>query len=278
MIRRNINIVDDMKESDYDGVDFSKYGSYVLKWDLSDSKTVKPVEVKHRIKGLGLGAEPLKGDGDALIGMSEGRKEKIQSFYGSKIKVIHGANKGLKAILLEDVTSTDILYNMNKVKAEVQESGEIIYLKGNQIKLRRTHEIKESPTSNLQNQHLTVHKKLEKELTWVSDNIIVRVKDKSYQNGKYYYKKGIIVSIDSIYSFTIKIGSSYLTDMSESQIETVIPTESENSKVKILTGDFKGELGIILEDDKDNKKVIVQVELDVINLKYSECSLASKNN
>lgn len=278
MFRREVNIADDMKETDYEGVDFSKYGSYVLKWDLLDSNTIKPVEVKHRVKGLGLGAEPLKSEGDAVIGKSDERIEDMQSLYGSKIKVISGPNKGLKAILLEDLTSKEILYNMQRVKAEVQESGEVIYFRGDQIKLRK-HKDKENSAQNQPIESSKSTSNIEiKPLKWVIEGIIVRIIGKSYQKGKYYLKKGVIVSIDSIYSFTIRLGNCYLTDVNEKEIETVIPTGTDDSKVKILSGEFRGETGIILENDQTTKEVIVQIELDVVKLKYSECSLVSNIN
>lgn len=144
----NKKIVDNMNYEDYDNVPIDSFGINMLKkmgWQenkqINGKSQPKPLEIKLRHYRLGLGATPL--DPTKAIPKSSDtekiKKEKEKNFFGTKVKIVHGKHKGLKAIIAEKVLCEDLIEYLKKnefVKVELKINKEVIKIESKNIKLR----------------------------------------------------------------------------------------------------------------------------------------------
>ena len=69
-----------------------------------------------------------------------------------------------------------------------------------------------------------------------------------------------------------------LDDLTESHLETVIPSSKDfsSSKVMVLVGEFRGERGVIVDKDKRKEEVRVQLDeeagLQIVSLSMDDVS------
>jgi len=97
-----------------------------------------------------------------------------------------------------------------------------------------------------------------KETPWITENIVVKIIDKSIGKGKYYKKKAIIHKIHNNYVAEIKIiDSGDIMKIDQANLETVIP--NINGKVLLLIGKYKGEKGIMRGLYIDEGKASIEV-------------------
>ncbi len=231
-------IAEDIYFDDYK-IDFDKYGSQLLNWNLDSKDTIKPIEIKKGTKGFGLNLEEK---------VNEPKKEinnvRTTTLYGSKVKLILGKHKGLKGILLED---TNNIKSDEKYKIQLK-NGEIIMANSNEFKFRSS-EVEETSSKKISKA------KIKSEITWLQKGLKVRVVSKE-KNGSYYNKIGIIVSIHNKYNFTLKLdkSSSSIDDLDESEVEPYISQEYQNVTVIIIRGKYKEEKGQIVAFDSSNNK------------------------
>ena len=97
----------------------------------------------------------------------------------------------------------------------------------------------------------------DKTLKWILHGIKLKIVNKKYKDGKYYLTEGTVGDIitPEIFSFIAEKGEA-LEDLREKDVETVIP--KLQNKIIILSGKFKGSVGILLERSKSKNEVVVK--------------------
>ena len=98
---------------------------------------------------------------------------------------------------------------------------------------------------------------------WVCPDIHVKVRNKTLKGGMYYSKRAWVVDILPGNRCTLKIAGTgeMLEDIRQHDLETIVP--AEGGHVKVVRGEFKGELGKVIEKDADKDRVHVQLESDL---------------
>lgn len=302
-------IADDINYEDYDKVKIDSFGKKMLfkmGWNetkpVKEGGPVKPFEFKSRANRLGLGAEPLNLEDDKKMKKPSDKKNK-KSFYGTKIKITAGKHKGLKGKIVEkDIENLEKYLRENKyVNVELKVNKQIVKEKCEFIRIRSIDENKlqrseesdskrnmEKENSNFQSKkiqsrslsksrsrsrsRLRKNGDFKKPLKWVIPHILVRIISKK---SKYYNTKANIEDLIDLYTFSLITSDNTVhTTFKEKDIETVIPTV--NSDVVILKGPNKGEYAKLLERDKKNNKVAVQLnnDLSIVNFTQDDiCAL-----
>eukprot|EP00210_Caulerpa_lentillifera_P002228 g2141.t1 len=100
--------------------------------------------------------------------------------------------------------------------------------------------------------------------SWLVPHIRIRVTDKTLAKGAYYLKKGTVVDIVSPNVANIIMDSSQnlLEGIRSASVETIVPKKL-GSKVMILTGQFKGQKGKLIEHTNDHKTVQLVSDLSI---------------
>jgi len=94
--------------------------------------------------------------------------------------------------------------------------------------------------------------------SWLFPQIVVRIISKSFSNGKYYLKKGVIDDVISPSKCSVQLmDSKQLIDVEQKMLETVIPKAGE--KVMIVDGDHRGKIGKLLSKDKNESGEAVAI-------------------
>jgi len=101
--------------------------------------------------------------------------------------------------------------------------------------------------------------------SWLFPQIVVRIISKSFSNGKYYLKKGVIDDVISPSKCAVQLlDTKQLVDVEQKMLETVIPKPGE--KVMIVEGDGRGKVGKLISKDKNESGdpiAIVQLSHDL---------------
>ena len=245
----------------------------------------KPIEYKPRPTGMGLGAIPkidiikMIKDGKVVTNedlVSKGRKTKYiigdsnenidedQVEFGDLVSITTGKYQNLSG-LLKDISE-------DKKTATIELS---INQKNIKVKLKNLAKQKKDinkKVKNLKNIEKNKRKK-RKKLNWILPDIKLRIVSKKYKNGAFFQTKGRVTDIISIskFSFYTDTGK-ILEDLKESQVETVMP--SIKGKVKILKGENKGNIGILINRDKKANKVQIQLtdNFQILQMTQDDCS------
>ncbi|GFN77265.1 G patch domain and kow motifs-containing protein [Plakobranchus ocellatus] len=110
-------------------------------------------------------------------------------------------------------------------------------------------------------------------LPWLRNDLKVRVIDKSFQNGRYYKEKVVIVDVPSTGMCVCKTGDNkVISDVPQYCLETVIP-RTDDAHVAIVAGDDIGQIGKVMKRDKDRCIALVQLLSDrdiVLRLPYDK--------
>jgi hypothetical protein len=251
----NVKIAEDMREDEYDKIDdFGKSMLTKMGWKenerLNNKDPVKIVEFKPRPPGLGLGATQL--DVKAV------KNEKRITLYGQKVKITEGKHKGLKGIIKDDI---EALTASGHINIELKVNKQTVKVRSEYIKLRKGENEEEK---------VRVKKVKLKKLVWICPGIIVRVVNK---DSKYYNTKAFVEDVldDCTFSLITNDGVLHM-DFLEEDVETVMPGVNEN--LKILNGRYRGEIAKLLERDKKNNKIVVQLlsDLSIENYTQDDCS------
>jgi G patch domain/KOW motif-containing protein len=113
----------------------------------------------------------------------------------------------------------------------------------------------------------------EAEVLWVTPFIRVKVQSKSFRNGKYYCKKGVIEDIISGTRCAVRLDDGQVVDdIDQSHLETVIPPIG--GRVMVVRGPDIGVRGSLREKDLNREVVYVQIEdeLDVAKFNMDDVS------
>jgi len=121
-------------------------------------------------------------------------------------------------------------------------------------------EMQEQEHKNKRKHHDQEIKKT-KEISWIFPNIVVRVVSKSFENGKYYLKKGVILDVTSQFECTLQLsGTKQLLEVKQRMLETVIP--KTGAKVLIVQGKNSRKVGKFMEKVKQGEETLATVQLN----------------
>lgn len=173
---------------------------------------------------------------------------------GSEYTVTKGRHKGVRGVLLSinaEVAKIEIPNNTFSLKVPIQ------YLKSEEVQ-----------TDNQKQSEL-------KTLKWIVPNLIVRVRSKHIYKGSLYGCKGKIEDVISDHQFTLNINNKIYEDLSEKDLETVIPAVGKT--VLIVRGKYKGEICKLLNRDKSKNIVTLEYPQEIIFLKQDDiCDFISQ--
>jgi len=111
-----------------------------------------------------------------------------------------------------------------------------------------------------------------KEFRWITPDIRVKICSKSISEGRYYCKSGWIIDILPENRCVVRLEDSgiLLENIRQSDLETIVPAAS--GSVKIVRGEYCGEIGTVYEKNPARNEVYVQLEdnLDICKLSYDD--------
>lgn len=191
-----------------------------------------------------IGREDRNGLGSEKQVIKE-RKSEIE--IGSLVTIKSGKHLGVTGTVLE-----------------VREESAIVQIKQNKNHLN-------IPLVSLQlgsKKPQVVSKRQLKELRWVIPGLRVRVRNKHIYEGSIYSCKGVIEDVLNSHVFTIRISNKVYEDLTEKDIETLLP--SVGSNVRIVKKQYKGEVSKLLARDKRKNLVTVQLPEQVISLSQND--------
>ncbi|XP_073229046.1 G-patch domain and KOW motifs-containing protein-like isoform X1 [Porites lutea] len=97
---------------------------------------------------------------------------------------------------------------------------------------------------------------------WLFPQTRVRIISEDYEKGKYYNKKVQIVDVVSTERCVCQTDEGrFLEDIPQSALETVVP-KTLDSYVRVVKGDHKGQLAVLLKRDKSEDSAVIQLTLD----------------
>jgi G patch domain/KOW motif-containing protein len=158
----------------------------------------KPMELKPRPKGLGLGATSKEQLINQLIGKEDKKEINNNDIrINETVQIVNGKHKGVKAVVVEIQKDYD---NLTGQSFQHEDSIISLEINGVLVKIKRKDIRKDSEMEedmNTKSKKLTKKKKKKKKSknkeTWVRARLKVRIKSKKYENGKYYLKKGFVL-------------------------------------------------------------------------------------
>lgn len=276
-------------------------GNSILKsmgWNKGDkvgknpmSYLEKPLELKPRPKGLGLGATPKE---QLLNEMAQKTKEKINSKLdqwkiGDEVQITKKKHKGLSGKIVKIINKSESNRNKESLKKNIdlleisQKSGienDSDFLKiwvriNDEIVLELTeNEIKNPPTKKeiLENKRQKKLKRIKREenqnekFTWLLEGLKVRIRSKKLKNGAFFGKKGSIQFIDSKGRAQILLkNGAEIKKVKAKHLETVVgPVKS---KVKVVKGKFKGHIAFVFQKFKGQSKVLINLQNQINSVK-----------
>ena len=297
-------IVEDIQHDEYDKLPIESFGKEMLLrmgWKenqpIRQSGPVEPIVFKPRNFRLGLGAEPLEDNSSKNLQTKSGKK----AGYGIKVKITSGKHKGLKGKIVDKHIEYEYLNKIIKEKkkeilnVELKINKQIVKIEAEKIKLRKSHEKNKSEVrersrsksdsdksrnkieDNSEKIYFKKEKKIRvnlKRLTWVHPNTMVRIISK---NSPYYNTKAVVIDLLDLFTFSLlTLNDNVLHNkFTEDDVETVIP--KLNDVVIILVKEYRGENAKLLERNKKNNKVLVQLlnDFSIVELTQDDVSAMS---
>jgi len=111
-----------------------------------------------------------------------------------------------------------------------------------------------------------------KEFRWITPDIRVKICSKSISEGRYYCKLAWIIDILPENRCVLRLEDSgvLIENIRQSDLETVIP--AQGGPVKVVRGDYCGELGTVYEKMPSRNEVYVQLEdnLEICKMSYDD--------
>ena len=290
---------------DYSKVPVEEFGMALLRgmgFRPEESKTVEPIEVKVRPKGLGLGAELPQTAKPKVTGSNTSEKlelkigahvlilaQQFKDFYGT----IQGFDEDLSRAsvrLAINSSSVDVpIFTLQLVsKEEFKKEGKVLnrssYTKykketsdypekeengrkeyrekspeGREWKNEKSSSSKEKSFSSKEKLSSSKEKSFS---SWIHPGLKVRIIDKYYKKGRYYEKKVAIQEVLTPNNCNcVTDRGEKLEEIESRMLETVVPREL-GSKVMILDGEYKREIGKIVDRNRDKHEATVQLVSD----------------
>jgi len=107
---------------------------------------------------------------------------------------------------------------------------------------------------------------------WVRADLRVRFVDKKYKNGRYYNAKMSVFDVVSKENCSLRDEKGSIIDgISQQWLETVIP-RSDGQPVMVLRGEFRGDVGTIVDRDRKRQRASVQISRtqDIVTLSFDD--------
>ena len=296
-------IAEDIQHNEYEKLPIESFGKEMLLrmgWKenqpLRQSGPVDPIVFKPRNFRLGLGAEPPEDDKNKNKNSNSNSNLQTKSgkkpCYGTKVKITSGKHKGLKGKIVDKYIEYEYLNKIIKEKkkeilsVELKINKQIVKIEADKIKLRRSHEknkseVRErsrSKSDSDRNSRKVEENRMKissdkiigvnlKKLTWVHPNTMVRIISK---NSPYYNTKAVVIDLLDLFTFSLlTLNDNVLhNNFTEDDVETVIP--KLNDVVTILVKEYRGENAKLLERNKKNNKVVVQLLNDFSIVEFTQ--------
>ncbi|CAK92543.1 unnamed protein product (macronuclear) [Paramecium tetraurelia] len=216
-------------------------GQPIGKNSQKSSALLKPIEFLSRGDREGLGVNPMKTYRYA------GEKEKQESDKFQDVVILSGKYKKMKGVKLEVIKTQG---QSDTYLIELKSNGEKIKIAADQVVEAKFYKEEKSRSRS--------KSKSQKQLKWITSGIVVKVKNKHYQGGKFYNKNISISDVQDEYTFSA-LGShgELIEDLKEKDVKVTLP--KKGGRVCIVKGEFKGELGQFVEK-KEKKIVLVKLE------------------
>lgn len=116
---------------------------------------------------------------------------------------------------------------------------------------------------------------------WLFEGLRVKIIDKDFKNGRFFKNNVVIVDVSAPgMCSAMTADCKRLEDLSQRCLETIIPKE-KGSKVMVVKGVHKKEIGIILDRDKDKEVAFVELceTKEVVKLPYdSICDFTDEDH
>lgn len=122
---------------------------------------------------------------------------------------------------------------------------------------------KEKKKDKKKDKHGSSSKKSRKEGSWLTPGIVVRCVSKSFQSGKLYQKKLIVVDMVSPTVATavlLENRSKMVENITADLVETALP--KPGGQVRVVRGDRTGQIGSLRERNGEKDRAVVQMEDD----------------
>ncbi|XP_020785337.2 G-patch domain and KOW motifs-containing protein [Boleophthalmus pectinirostris] len=96
--------------------------------------------------------------------------------------------------------------------------------------------------------------------SWLQRDLKVRFIDKTFKGGKYYNSKMRVEDVLTPNTCVCRTEEGrLLDDVKQNMLETIIP-KSENDSIMVVLGEYRGQVGRILQRDKNKCKAMVQLD------------------
>jgi G patch domain/KOW motif-containing protein len=158
----------------------------------------KPIELKTRPKGLGLGATTKEELINKMIGKEEKKEVNEKDIViNEEVQIVNGKHKGIKGIVVNVEKEYD---NLTGECFQHEETVVSLEINGVVVKTKRKDVVKISQVKGIEREERKKDKKKKKKKKkekkkepWVRAGLKVRIKSKKYHKGKYYLKKGLVL-------------------------------------------------------------------------------------
>lgn len=154
----------------------------------------KPMELKPRPKGLGLGATPKEQLINELLGKQETKKRDANKVRANdKVWVVAGKHKGMKGVVLEIDKEYD---QLTGARLQHPDLGVLVEINGVAAKLKMKEISRKAPAETDLKKEKKIKKKKKKKSSkesWVRAGLNVRIVSKTFKNGQYYLQKGRVL-------------------------------------------------------------------------------------
>ena len=292
---------DEPSKESYNKIPVEEFGAAMLRgmgWTGPDSSTVNVIKYVPRPERLGLGAsevtdaselkqrkpveqslgiEMSKEEERKLIGVQKQKRKpmeipranvmgidevvskrlKIDVEIGSRVIVVGGEHSGLKGYVKAESKDTKFWI----IELEIN---------GRDTMIMKSNVKRHDPTSKHQLSSDSPYTN-ENDLLWTCSGLKVKIKSKSFENGKYYNFKGVILDVNPDKTCTIKLIDTTLTvihRVPQRTLETCLPRDIDPARptVKYLKRD-RGEEYFqapfrVLQFDDDRGRAVIQAEDD----------------
>ena len=247
--------------------------------DVSELKQRRPVEQslgiemsKEEEKKLNLSSnnnkrKPMEIPRANVVGIDEvaPKRLKINVEIGSRVIITDGPHSGLKGYVKGEGGKDPSKFWL----IELEINGRDTLIPKTQARLydSRVKEKKESEINVSDS-----HSRLDDDVLWTCSGLKVKIKSKSFENGKYYNRKGIIIDVHPDRTCSLKLldtsSSTIIQRVPQRALETCLPRDIDPTRptVKYLKRD-KGEEKFqapfrVLQFDDEKGRAVIQAEDD----------------
>ena len=111
---------------------------------------------------------------------------------------------------------------------------------------------------------------------WLVDGILVRIVSKSFRDGQFYMKKGVVVDMPEPRRCTLRLvdDGRVVDQVQQRHVETTVP--SAGGRVRVVAGRYRGQAGRVLEKSSSKQRAVVQLDDDMKDHRISYDDLCTE--